>query len=283
MRLPCAGAPWPSRAARTGCAPLAHYQSQAHDHSRRDARAAVHLSLTTEVYAHCTGACTFFRHHAAPERDAPGRTLHREARAAARRARRPPSTLSVTRAGLLCSLHAACTAALPVLNIQPACSALRPCRLAPDTTQTLHRTRRARGTLRARSAIRSVRCPVCLHTAQHMQEVHVHAAQSPHSDAARTPRRSPASRRARACAARSTVRTVLSSWYFLFATKRKQKRKQRERLRRASSTLERRPVRQTACTSEIIMLPKRKTKTKTKIKTKKRRRNNLLLTLYPPR
>ena len=123
----------------------------------------------TEVYAHCTGACTFFRHHAAPERVAPGRTLHREARAAARRARRPPSTLSVTRAGLLCSLHAACTAALPGLN-----HSARVLRTAPQppracTTQILHCTRRARGTLRARSAIRSVRCPVCLHTAQHMQ------------------------------------------------------------------------------------------------------------------
>ena len=77
------------------------------------------------------------------------------------------------RAGLLCSLHADCTAALPVLNIQPACSALRPCRLAPG----LHCTRRARGTLRARSAIRSVRCPVCLHTAQstHCQPACTHS------------------------------------------------------------------------------------------------------------
>ena len=102
------------------------------------ARRSAPLLRSTPI---CTGACTFFRHHAAPERDAPGRTLHREARAAARRARRPPSSRYVTRAGLLCSLHAACTAALPVLNIQPACSALRPCRLAPDTTQILHCTR----------------------------------------------------------------------------------------------------------------------------------------------
>ena len=74
----------------------------------------------------------------------------------------------------LCRLH---RAALPVLNIQPACSALRPCRLAPDTTQILHCTRRARGTLRARSAIRSVRCPVCLHTAQstHCQPACTHS------------------------------------------------------------------------------------------------------------
>ena len=61
---------------------LSHHQSQAHDHSRRDARAAVHLSLKSAPIAQ--GACTFLRHHTSPERDAPGKTLHREARAAAR-------------------------------------------------------------------------------------------------------------------------------------------------------------------------------------------------------
>ena len=152
MRLPCAGAPWPSRAARTSHAPLAPPELRARPLTPRRARRSAPL---TAVCAHCTSACTFFRHHTAPERDATGKTLHREARAAARRARRPPSTLSVTRAGLLCSLHAACTAALPVLNIQPACSALRPCRHAPDTTQILHCTRRARGTLRARTPARA--------------------------------------------------------------------------------------------------------------------------------
>ena len=86
---------------------------------------------------------------------------------------RYPSRAAVQSA---CSLHSSPA----VLNIQPACSALRPCRLAPG----LHCTRRARGTLRARSAIRSVRCPVCLHTAQsthcqpactHSIQHHVHA------------------------------------------------------------------------------------------------------------
>ena len=164
---------------------LSHHQSQPHDHSRRDARAAVHLSLTTEVYAHCTGACTFFRHHTAPERDATGKTLHREARAAARRAR---STLSVTRAGLLCSLHAACTAALPVLNIQPACSALRPCRLAPVCTARGARVARcahARPHERARaralilSAAQTASLPA--HTAYSTMGTHTP------NDAARTP------------------------------------------------------------------------------------------------
>ena len=148
--------------ARTSHAPLAPPETGARPLTPRRARRSAPL---TEVCAHCSGACTFFRHHTAPERDAPGKTLHREARAAARRARRPPSTLSVTRAGLLCSLHAACTAAL-LLN-----HSARVLRTAPQppracTTQILHCTRRARGTLRARSAIRSVCCPVCLHTAQ---------------------------------------------------------------------------------------------------------------------
>ena len=110
-------------------------------------------------------------------------------------------------------------AALPVLNIQPACSAA-PLPPRACTTQILHCTRRARGTLRARSAIRSVCCPVCLHTAQSTckePKVHVHAAQSPHSDAARTPRQSPASRRASAC------RTQYCAHCSIFVTKRKQK------------------------------------------------------------
>ena len=170
MRLLWAGILWLSRAARTSHAPLAPPEPGARPLTPRRARRSAPL---TAVCAHCTSACTFFRHHTAPERDATGKTLHREARAAARRARRPPSSRYVTRAGLLCSLHADCTAALLVLNIQPACSALRPCRHAPG----LHCTRRARGTLRARSAIRSVRCPVCLHTAQstHCQPACTHS------------------------------------------------------------------------------------------------------------
>ena len=161
MRLPCAGAPWPSRAARTSHAPLAPPELRARPLTPRRARRSAPL---TAVCAHCTSACTFFRHHTAPERDAPGKTLHREARAAARRARRPPSTLSVTRAGLLCSLHAACAAALPGLN-----HSARVLRTAPQPPRAcLHCTRRARGTLRARTRAlnRSLlhRPPACLHT-----------------------------------------------------------------------------------------------------------------------
>ena len=130
---------------------------------------------------------------------------------------RYPSRAAVQSA---CSLHSS-----PVLN-----HSARVLRTAPQppracTTQILHCTRRARGTLRARSAIRSVCCPVCLHTAQSTckePKVHVHAAQSPHSDAARTPRQSPASRRASAC------RTQYCAHCSIFVTKRKQKKQNKD-------------------------------------------------------
>ena len=166
MRLPCAGAPWPSRAARTSHAPLAPPEPGARPPTPRRARRSAPL---TEVCAHCSGACTFFRHHTAPERDAPGKTLHREARAAARRARRPPSTLSVTRAGLLCSLHADCKAALPVLN-----HSARVLRCAPAPSR-LHDADPALHEARAWHAARALRHPFSVlsslpaHSAEHMQ------------------------------------------------------------------------------------------------------------------
>ena len=167
-------------------------------------------------------------HHAAPERDAPGRTLHREARAA----RRPPSTRSVTRAGLLHSLHAGCAAALPVLNIQPACSALRPCaasrltRRRSCTARGARVARCARAPPSVQSAVQSActqhRASTCMKAHVHAH-VHVHAAQSPHSDAARTPRQSPASRRPRL--PHAVLCALYYPRYFFFATKRKQKLK----------------------------------------------------------
>ena len=158
---------------------LSHHQTQAHDHSRRRARRSAPL---TAVSAHCTSACTFFRHHTAPERDATGKTLHREARAAARRARRPPSSRYVTRAGLLCSLHA-------------------------------HSTEHMQGAY-ARRAVPAQRC-------------------SPHPATVACLTSSPRMCRTQYCA----HCTRYYARYFLFATKRKQKTgKQRERLRRASSS-----------------------------------------------
>ena len=105
MRLPCAGAPWPSRAARTSHAPLAPSELAARPLAPR-ARAAVN---PTDSLRLLPGACTLFqapcptrarraRHDAAPPR---------EARAAARRARRPPRTRPATRPDLLHSLLAA--------------------------------------------------------------------------------------------------------------------------------------------------------------------------------
>ena len=104
-------------------------------------------------------------------------------------------------------------AALPVLNIQPACSAA-PLPPRACTTQILHCTRRARGTLRARSAIRSVCCPVCLHTAQSTCKDRnprymctprsLRTAMQPAPRDSRLPHVEPAP------AARSTVRTVVS-------------------------------------------------------------------------
>ena len=214
MRLLCAGTPWLSRAARTSHAPLAPPEPGARPLTPRRERRSAPL---TEVCAHCSGACTFFRHHTAPERDAPDASP-RGARGGTPRAQATAHALRhPTRAAAQPAAGGA--AALPVLNIQPACSAA-PLPPRACTTQILHCTRRARGTLRARSAIRSVCCPVCLHTAQSTckePKVHVHAAQSPHSDAARTPRQSPASRRASAC------RTQYCAHCSIFVTKRKQK------------------------------------------------------------
>mmetsp|Transcript_11774 Transcript_11774/g.39307 ORF Transcript_11774/g.39307 Transcript_11774/m.39307 type:complete len:112 (-) Transcript_11774:349-684(-) len=79
---------------------LSHHQSQAHDHSRRDASAAVHLSLKSAPIAQAPAPSS----GTIPHRSATRPTLHREARAAARRARRPPRTRSATRPGLLHNL-----------------------------------------------------------------------------------------------------------------------------------------------------------------------------------
>ena len=180
---------------------LPHYQSQPHDHSRCGARASVRLSLKSTPIAQAPAL--FFRHHAAPERDAPGRTqLHREARAthAARAGHHARAPLPA------CSEHSARV---------PRTAPLPP---RASTTRILHRTRRARRTLRARSATRSVCCPACLHTAQSTGKVHVHAAQSTHSAAARTPRQSPASRRARACRTQFCARCII--WYFFLLSQK---------------------------------------------------------------
>ena len=113
-------------------------------------------------------------------------------------------------AGLLCRLHADCTAALPVLN-----HSARVLRCAPAASR-LHDADPALHEARAWHAARALRHPFSLlsslpaHSTEHthMQakvHAHVHVCllctpRSPRTgDAARTPRQSPASRRARAC------------------------------------------------------------------------------------
>ena len=180
-------------------------------------RAPQHTSpALPRLFAPCAGSAHCFWHLTS------GCTRTRreyDADSAPRKARTHARTR--TRAHPLRLLHSL-SACLHTQHSEHSARVLRTAPLPPRacTTQILHCTRRARGTLRAHSAIRSVCCPVCLHTAQSTckePKVHVHAAQSPHSDAARTPRQSPASRRASAC------RTQYCAHCSIFVTKRKQK------------------------------------------------------------
>ena len=127
---------------------LSHHQSQAHDHSRHDERAAVN---PTDSLRLLPGACTLFqapcptrarraRHDAAPPR---------EARAAARRARRPPRTRPAIRPDLLHSLLAGYAADL--LDTQHTRTLAPPDHCAADCTPRQPRSTRrgARGTPRA--------------------------------------------------------------------------------------------------------------------------------------
>ena len=172
-------------------------------HHRRASRISTHAATRApqhtspalpRLFAPCAGSAHCFWHLTSgctrTRREYDADSAPRKARTHAR---------SRTRAHPLSLLHSL-SACLHTQHTAPSARVLRTAPLPPRAC--LHCTRRARGTLRARSAIRSVRCPVCLHTAQSTciePKVHVHAAQSPHGDAARTPRQSPASRRARAC------------------------------------------------------------------------------------
>ena len=163
--------------------------------------------LSAHCFWHLTSGCTRTR------REYDADSAPRKARTHAR---------TRTRAHPLSLLHSL-SACLHTQQTAPSARVLRTAPLPPRACP--HCTRRARGTLRARSAIRSVCCPVCLHTAQSTckePKVHVHAAQSPHSDTARTPRQSPASRRASAC------RTQYCAHCSIFVTKRKQKKQNKD-------------------------------------------------------
>ena len=137
---------------------LSHHQSQPHDHSRRDARAAVNLTdgprllpgACTLLQAPCPTRARRARHDAAPPR---------EARAAARRARRPPRTRPAIRPDLLHSLPAGCAADL--LDTQHIRTLAPPTYCAADCTPRQPRSTR-RGALARRARSRAVR-PRMLH------------------------------------------------------------------------------------------------------------------------
>jgi len=129
---------------------LSHHQSQPHDHSRRDARAAVNLTDSLRLLP---GACTLLQ----PQASCPTRARRarhdaappREARAAARRAWRPPRTRPAIRPDLLHSLPAGCAADL--LDTQHIRTLAPPTHCAADCTPRQPRSTRrgARGTPRA--------------------------------------------------------------------------------------------------------------------------------------
>ena len=119
---------------------LPHYQRQPHDHPRRDASAAVRLSLKPAHFAQAPAH--FFRHHAAPERDAPARrcfTARRARRHAARaghRARAPPPDQGCcTTCCRWCSSPACSEHSARVLRCAPAASRLH------DADPALHEAR----------------------------------------------------------------------------------------------------------------------------------------------
>ena len=159
---------------------LSHHQRQAHDHSRRDARAAVHLSLQSAPIAQAPAPSSGTIPHRSATRPARRFTARRARRHAARaghRARAPPPDQS-------CCTTCCRRCSSTVLNPLPACSALRPSRLAPDATQIRHRAgAHARPHARARARASALCCTDCqpAHTAYSTMGTHTP------NDAARTP------------------------------------------------------------------------------------------------
>ena len=164
MRLPCAGAPWPSRAARTSCAPLAPPEQAAYPLTPRRARRSTPHQHT----------CAFLRPVQAlqtasgiPQAAVLGRAASATAPRRPRRARTPARALAHPPSLLCTACQPACTHSIQ--HHQPACSTLRPCRLAPVCTARGARVARcahARLHERARALNRSLlhRPPAFLHT-----------------------------------------------------------------------------------------------------------------------
>ena len=147
MRLPCAGAPWPSRAARTSCAPLALPEQAAYPLTpRRARRSTPHqhacaflrpVQNSAHCFWHLTSGCTRTR------REYDADSAPRKARTHAR---------TRTRAHPLSLLHSL-SACLHTQQTAPSARVLRTAPLPPRAC--LHCTRRARGTLRARTPARA--------------------------------------------------------------------------------------------------------------------------------
>jgi len=148
-----------------------HHQSKPHIHSRRDARAAAHLTSTTSPFCALCRLCTLLlASHKRLYQDAP-RVRRRSCTTQGAHARTRPHARARALIRSVCST--AC---------QPACthSSARVLRTAPLPPRACpHCTRRARGTLRARTPARAraraLRCtdrqPACTHSIQH----HEHA------------------------------------------------------------------------------------------------------------
>ena len=124
-----------------------HHQSKPHIHSRRDARAAAHLTSTTSPFCALCRLCTLLQaSHKRLYQDAP----RYDADSAPRKAR--THARSRTRAHPLSLLHSL-SACLHTQHTAPSARVLRTAPLPPRAC--LHCTRRARGTLRARTPARA--------------------------------------------------------------------------------------------------------------------------------
>jgi len=146
---------------------LSHHQSQAHDHSRRDASAAVHLSLKSAPIAQAPAPSSGTIPHRSATRPARRFTARRARRHAARaghRARAPPPD------------QGCCTTCCRWCS-SPACSAehsARVLRCAPAASR-LHDADPALHEARAWHAARALRHPFSLlsslpaHSTEHMQ------------------------------------------------------------------------------------------------------------------
>ena len=145
---------------------LSHHQSQAHDHSRRDASAAVHLSLKSAPIAQAPAPSSGTIPHRSATRPARRFTARRARRHAARaghRARAPPPDQGCcTTCCRWCSSPACSEHSARVLRCAPAASRLH------DADPALHEAR-------AWHAARALRHPFSLlsslpaHSTEHMQ------------------------------------------------------------------------------------------------------------------